>query len=162
MPNIIWMGVPAPIAPAIAKQIADFLEQEDAATPGGVGPGAVEARADDLMNGWTEQALRQHYRDSSQKMRAFLVYLAEHADKEVTTHAAAQAVGSKDWNSIAGMLGAAQRRAKNHFGRESGPWSRRWAADDQARLRMPARVAQVVLSEAEAQGDRKKESQAGQ
>lgn len=60
-------------------------------------------------------------------MREFLVYLAEHADEEVTSDAAAEAVGLRDWNSIAGMLGAAQRRAGNHFGREYGPWRRRWA-----------------------------------
>jgi len=108
----------------------------------------------ELINGWTALQLRQHYADSSEKMRAFLVFLAEHADQEVTSHAAAQAVGYPDWNSIAGMLGAAQRRAGNHFGRDYGPWSRRWASDDQARLKMPANVAKVVLDEATSQGDR--------
>ena len=106
-----------------------------------------------LLHGWTEDTLREHYRDSSEKMRAFLVFLAEHADEEVTSHAAAQVVGYPDWNSIAGMLGAAGRRAKNHFGREHGPWNQRWASDDQARLKMPREVAEIVLDEAQKQGD---------
>jgi hypothetical protein len=144
MPNPILIAVPPHLVPAVTELIANDGEHPD----------GTSANAVDLINGWTEEKLRQHYRDSSEKMRAFLVYLAEHADAEVTSHEAAQAIGSKDWNAIAGMLGAAQRRAKNHFGREYGPWNRRWASDDQARLRMPGAVAAIILDEAKLQGDR--------
>jgi len=132
----------------LVQEVADLIANDGAA------PAAPPADDEtDLVNGWTVKTLRAHYRDSSEKMRAFLVFLAQHADDEVTSHEAAKAVGYPDWNSIAGMLGAAQRRAGNHFGRDYGPWHRRWAADDQARLKMPAAAAAVVLDEAEKQGD---------
>lgn len=141
MPNPVLIAVPPHLVPAVADLIAND----------GDTPASSDQSEPDLINGWTESTLRQHYRDSSEKMRAFLVYLAENADQEVTSHAAAQAIGYPDWNSIAGMLGAAQRRAGNHFGREHGPWNRRWASeDDQARLKMPGAAAAIVLDEAEA------------
>jgi hypothetical protein len=141
MPNPVLIAVPPHLVPAVTDLIAN--DGEAKATPADV----------DLIHGWTEEMLRAHYRDSSEKMRAFLVYLAQNADEDVTSHDAAKAIGYPDWNSIAGMLGAAQRRAGNHFGREYGPWHRRWASDDQARLKMPRPVADIVLDEAKAQGD---------
>lgn len=146
MSNHVLIAVP----PHLAQAVADLI-----ANDGVVPPRVAQAdRKQVLINGWNESDLRQHYRDSSEKMRAFLVYLADHAGEEVTSHGAARAVGYRDWNSIAGMLGAAQRRARNHFGHESGPWSRRWNAEDQAQLKMPRDVAAIVLDEARSQGDR--------
>lgn len=51
------------------------------------------------------------------------------------------------------MLGAAQRRAGNHFDVQYGPWRRRWADDDQARLKMPEDVADIILDEARRESD---------
>jgi hypothetical protein len=147
MSNPILIAVPPHLVQAVAELIANDGVAAGART-------APAASSPELANGWTADQLRQHYRDSSEKMRAFLLFLAQHAGEEVTSHEAAQAVGYPGWNSIAGMLGAAQRRAKNHFGRDDGPWFRRWGADDQARLKMPAETAQVVLAEAAAHGDR--------
>jgi hypothetical protein len=141
MPNPILIAVPQHLVPAVAELIANDSGAAD------VGDGS-------LIHGWTDETLRQHYRDSSEKMRAFLVLLAEHASEEVTSYEAAEALGYRDWNSVAGMLGAAQRRAGNHFGRSYGPWNRRWAGDDHARLKMPHDVAAIILDEATAQGDR--------
>ena len=143
MPNPILIAVPPHLVPAVTDLIAN-----DGALPAGAPTNAT------LIHGWTEDTLREHYRGSSEKMRAFLIFLGTHPGEEVTSHAAAQAVGYPDWNSIAGMLGAAGRRAKNHFGREHGPWNQRWASDDQARLKMPREVAEIVLDEAQKQGDR--------
>jgi hypothetical protein len=136
MPNPILIAVPPHLVPAVTAIIASDGEHP------------VALGEDELVHGWTEKTLRQHYRDSSEKMRAFLVLLADEADAEVTSHTAAATLGYRDWNSIAGMLGAAQRRANNHFGRPEGPWKRRWAGDGQARFTMPPDVAAIVLDEA--------------
>jgi len=142
MSNPILIAVPPHLVQAVAELIAN--------------DGAVVAppTSAELVHGWTEETLRAHYRDSSEKMRAFLVLLAENADTEVNSPEAAKAIGYPDWNSIAGMLGAAGRRAKNHFDREHGPWNSRWGSDDQVRLKMPSAAAAIVLDEAAKQGDR--------
>jgi hypothetical protein len=139
MPNPILIAVPQHLVPAVAELIAT----DGASTPA----------SSELVNGWTEDTLRQHYRDSSEKMRGFLVLLANSGGQEVTSEKAAQALCYPDWNSIAGMLGAAQRRARNRFGLDYGPWHRRWATDGHARLKMPAEAAAVVLDEAAKHGD---------
>jgi hypothetical protein len=143
MPNPILIAVPPHLVPAVTAIIANDGAISD-------GESSVE---DALLHGWTAEMLRQHYRDSSEKMRDFLALLARSADQEITSDEAAGALGYPDWNSIAGMLGAAQRRARNHFGRDHGPWYRRWTPDGRARLKMPKRVATVILDEATAQGD---------
>jgi hypothetical protein len=139
--NPILIAVPQHLVPAVAELIAT-----DGASAGTDASG-------DLVNGWVEDTLRQHYRDSSEKMRGFLVLLANSGGQEVTSEEAARALGYPDWNSIAGMLGAAQRRARNRFGLDYGPWHRRWAQDGHARLKMPAEAGAVVLDEAAKHGD---------
>jgi hypothetical protein len=143
MANPILIAVPEHLVPQVARLIASDP-----------GPEQPQSSDDGLVNGWTEAKLRTHYGASSEKMRAFLVYLAEHSDREVQSHEAAKAIGFPDWNSVAGMLGAAQRRAKNHYGLKHGPWDRRWARDDQVRLKMPAAAAAVILDEAARRGER--------
>jgi hypothetical protein len=142
MPNPVLIAVPPHLVPAVT----DIIANDGAADMPAFNEGS-------LIHGWTKETLRQHFRDSSEKMQAFLVYLAEHAGEEVTSEDAAVAVGYPDWNSIAGMLGAAQRRAGNHFGQAHGPWNRRWAGDGHARLKMPGDVAATILDEASAQGN---------
>jgi hypothetical protein len=139
MPNPILIAVPPHLVPAVTELLAG-----DNGPPGR--PGLFSAAGP--LNGWTEEALRQHYRDSSPKMQAFFRFLAEHADEEVTSHEAAEAIGYPDWNSIAGMLGAAARRAANHYGLQESPWVQRWANDGQARFTMPRDLAAVILDEA--------------
>lgn len=138
MPNPILIAVPAHLVQAVADLIAND----------GDATAAPSVPAPELVNGWTETTLRRHFEQSSDKMKAFLLYLAKHADSEVDTDTVANAIGFPDWNSIAGMLGAAARRARNHYGREHGPWTRRWRADGRARLTMPAAAATVILDEA--------------
>jgi hypothetical protein len=147
MSNPILIAVPQHLVPAVADLIANDGRMLLTDPP-------VPDPDESLVNGWTEPDLRQHYIDSSEKMRAFLVFLAEHPDEEVTSEEAAAAIGYPDWNSIAGMLGAAQRRAGNHFGRSHGPWKRRWDSEGIVQLRMPTDVAAVVLDEASSQEDR--------
>lgn len=143
MPSPILIAVPPHLVPAVTEIIAND----------GMGYDANGTDAHDLLYGWTPETLRQHYRDSSEKMRGFLLLLARSAGEEITSDEAAESLGYPDWNSVAGMLGAAQRRARNHFGRDAGPWYRRSSSRGHARLKMPQAVASVILDEADAQGD---------
>jgi hypothetical protein len=145
MPQYVLVAVPSHLASAVAELIA--TDDLRASQSGEASPTPTDATR--LINGWTEEALRAHYRASSHGMRGFLRYLASRAGDEVTSAEAARAVGYADWNGIAGMLGAAQRRAKNHYGMLDGPWDRRWDDNGQARLTMPADVADIVINEAE-------------
>jgi hypothetical protein len=47
------------------------------------------------------------------KPKRFLRFLAERPGVEVTADVAAEAIGLADWNALAGVLGAAGRRAGN-------------------------------------------------
>jgi hypothetical protein len=144
MSQYVLVAVPPHLATAVAELIA-----RDGTLDGPIATPSLDASPTDLIHGWTEANLREHFRASSPKMRAFLVFLASHAGEEVTSHEAAQAVGYKDWNGISGMLGAAARRAKNHYGMKYGPWDRHWdSSDDQVRLTMPKDVAEILLAEA--------------
>lgn len=142
--NPILIAVPQHLVPAVAELIAS-----DGATANSTATGATTPNP--LIHGWTEDTLRAHYSDSSPKMQAFLVHLAHNADREITSDDAAKAINYPDWNSIAGMLGAATRRAKNHFGRDKGPWHLRRGRDDHVRLKMPSDVARIILEEASKQ-----------
>lgn len=76
-------------------------------------------------------------------MQKFLVFLAEHADQEVESEAAAKSIGFQDWNGVAGMLGAAHRRAGDHYGLDEPPWDQRGVNDEgRYRFNMPAKVAE--------------------
>ena len=84
MPNPVLIAVPPHLVSAVAELIAN--DGQTAAPAGQPGDTA-------FVNDWSEAQLRQHYIDSSENMRAFLRYLADHADEEVTTHDAAKAIG---------------------------------------------------------------------
>lgn len=129
----------------LVARVGDLIAQDAApSASANVGP------ADDgLVNGWSETDIRDHYRSSSENMQKFLVFLAAHADEEVDSDAAATEIGFQDWNGVAGMLGAAHRRASNHYGYEEPPWLQRWVIEEgRYRFKMPTIVARIVLDEA--------------
>jgi hypothetical protein len=137
MPYVL-MAVPAELVDQVARLIEGAAEDKPA-----------KDTAPDLLNGWTEETVREHYRASSENMQGFLVYLAQNADDEVTSDNAAKELGLQDWNSIAGVLGAAHRRAVNHYGLEEPPWKQRWTYDEgRRRFKMPPNIAAIILDEA--------------
>jgi hypothetical protein len=98
-----------------------------------------------LVNGWTVPLLRRAYDESGDAMRAILQFLADNAGKEVTTYDVADGVEAmKDWNSVAGALGAFGRRCSNRYGMKEQPWSWRFDTDDRVLMKMPATVAAVI------------------
>lgn len=50
----------------------------------------------------------------------------------------------KDWNSVAGALGAFGRRSSNRYGMKEGPWSCSYDTEDRVLMKMPAAVADVI------------------
>lgn len=138
-PSFVVMAVPTHLVGKVASLIAD--ESGFAA--------AQAVPAETLLNGWTEEVLREYYDSSSPAMQHFLTFLADNADKEMDADAAADELEVDGWNSIAGMLGAAGRRMKNWYELTSPPWRQRWTPDGRSRFRMPRDVASIILDEAE-------------
>lgn len=127
------MGVPR----HLAQTVADLIAQD-----GRVHRGAP------LLNGWAEETVRRAYRDSKDNIRKLLRHLAAHPDQEFGTRELAVAIGVRDWNSIAGMLGPFTRRYKNHYGVTLPPWKQRTDNEDRDHLSMPAEIAAILRDEA--------------
>jgi hypothetical protein len=78
-------------------------------------------------------------------MRGIFEYLAEHAGQEFNSAEIAENVeGLKDWNSVAGALGAFGRRSANRYSLRKFPWSWRYDAENRVLMKMPAAVAAVI------------------
>lgn len=96
---------------------------------------------------WDQTSLRRFYRESSSNMQTFLRSLAEQSPGTLTSTEAGKDL-PKGAQSVAGMLGAAGRRAANRHGR-GFPWAA-WAqpTDDhggsETVFKMPEGVAKVI------------------
>jgi hypothetical protein len=144
----VMVAVPAELVPQITELVAQYTGE----TPASDGPPLAvptkpEALAQEaaLIDEWTPQLLRRAYNESSDGMRGIFEYLAEQAGQEVTSTEIAENVdGMKDWNSVAGALGAFGRRAANRYGQKTQPWAWRYDADSRVLMKMPAAVAEVI------------------
>ena len=118
----VLMAIPAQFVPDVAALIAEF----DVA---GELPALMpQARNDDgpMINGWTEDLVRQAFKESADPMRKVLLFLAEHSDEEVTALEIADAIdAARGWNTVAGMLGAFGRRSVNRYKRPYPMWESR-------------------------------------
>jgi hypothetical protein len=135
--DIVLMGVPRHMAQAVADLIADEIH---------VGGSQAAERA--LVNGWSEEKLRRAYRESADNMRNLLRHLADHPGVEFGTDEIASAIGVRDWNSVAGMLGPFTRRFKGRYRVPLPPWTQRTDAEYRDHLRMSAQVAEIIRDEA--------------
>src|ERR1039458_632535 len=119
----VLMAIPAQFVPEVAALIAEF----DVA--GELSPALVpQARKDDgpIINGWTEDLVRQAYKESGDPMRKVLSFLAEHGGSEVTALEIADAIDAeRGWNTVAGMLGAFARRSVHRYTRAYPMWESR-------------------------------------
>ena len=144
----VMMAVPAELVPQIAELVAQYtgetLVSDGAPSPTPTKPEAP-AQESPLIDGWTPQLLRRAYSESSDAMRGIFEYLAEQAGQEVTSSDIAENVdGMKDWNSVAGALGAFGRRSANRYGQTTQPWAWRYDAENRVLMKMPAAVADVL------------------
>jgi hypothetical protein len=129
----------------LVPQVTEFITQQPAkGAPDGSGPAGEQPGT--LVRGWSEDLVVRAYKESGDPMRELLRFLAAHADQEVTSVDIAEGIGVKDWNSVAGMLGAFGRRCSNRYGMEHFPWEHRWDEHGRGRMKMPASVAQVIES----------------
>jgi hypothetical protein len=66
------------------------------------------------------KVIARAYRESSDKMKAFLDYLADRPEQLISTEVVGNAIGYS-WNQVAGMLGAFGRRWEHRY-KAAGKW----------------------------------------
>jgi hypothetical protein len=96
--------------------------------PTGAAASASEDEAEDNYEPWDAQSLRRFFKGSSPNMQAFLRDLAERSPATMTSTEAGKNL-PRGAQSVAGMLGAAARRAWNHHNRPL-PWNSWWQSTD--------------------------------
>jgi len=138
----VLMAIPAQFVPDVAALIAEFDVD-------GGSPISVQMTGDESMiNGWTEELVRQAFRESADPMRRVLSFLAEHSGTEVTSDQIAEAIAAeRGWNTVAGMLGAFGRRSVNRYKRLLPMWETRQGATGTL-FKMPVTVATVIKAAA--------------
>ena len=134
----VMMAIPAELVPAVTELVEGRLRD----LPDSVFSAAGE---DGFVHGWNGEAVRRAYRESADKMRALLVFLADHPDREVSSEEMAEAINAKfGWNTVAGMLGAFSRRCANRYGRSKPMWEFRYDDADRILITMPPQVAKII------------------
>lgn len=140
----VLMAIPTDLVPKVAALIAGFdlagVSSDVPATPAGNGG---------LINGWTEDLVRQAFKESADPMRRVLLFLAEHGGEEVTSAEIADAINAeRGWNTVAGMLGAFGRRSANRYKRTDPMWSSREGEGGGSLFKMPVAVAEAIKTAA--------------
>jgi hypothetical protein len=133
----VMMAIPAELVPAVTE----FVES------GGFPPAASRdtQEPDGFVHGWDPAAVRRAYRESGDRMRRVLRFLAGHPDVEVSSEEIADAINARyGWNTVAGMLGALGRRSKNRYGRTEPMWEHRYTDDGRILLTMPSAAAKTI------------------
>jgi Family of unknown function (DUF6416) len=136
--SYVMMAIPAELVPAVTA----FIE--------GRGETAVDSGKPlpsnaGFVHGWDADTARRAYRESADKMRNLLEFLARNPEREVSSEEIAEAIGARfGWNTVAGMLGAFGRRCTNRYGRLKPMWEFR--NDDSGRIliTMPLSAAEVI------------------
>jgi len=106
--------------------------------------GQSDAAAEDAK--WTDAEIARAYRESQDRMKRFLDYLASVDGKHVTAEETAAAVGYSR-HQQAGMLGAFGHRVNSRYGRSSWFFDCLWSEERQEwTYSMDADAAKVVLA----------------
>ena len=136
----VMMAIPEEFVPAVTR----LVEGRQGSTPERI----LEAPTEQgFVYGWDRDMVRRAYRESADKMRNLLGFLAENPDREVSSYEIAEAIGAKfGWNTVAGMLGAFGRRCANRYGRSMPMWEFRHDNQDRILMTMPAKVAEAIQS----------------
>ena len=136
----VLMAVPEELVPAVAKLVGEGSSPALGQVTSVVGE-------DGFVNGWDRETVRKAYRESADNMRELLRFLSRSPEREVSSYEIADAIGARfGWNTVAGMLGAFQRRCANHYGRTKPMWEFRYDQDDRILLTVPGKVAEAVRS----------------
>jgi len=144
MPEFIMVPVPSErvmeVYAILGRDSNAPPEPEPAATfPGD--PGDVPRATDPGI-------IARAYRESSEKMKAFLDHLADRPDEWISTEDAGNAIGYH-WNQVAGMLGAFGRRWDHRY-KDAGRWffANKWDhIENHQDYRMSPEAAAIIKEE---------------
>jgi hypothetical protein len=132
----VMMAVPAELVAAVTE----FIEAQGMA--GTHTPAVVE---DGFVHGWDRDSVWRAYKESADKMRDLLDFLAENPGREVSSEEIAEAIDAKyGWNTIAGMLGAFGRRCTNRYRKLEPMWEYRPDENDRNLITLPPKTAEVI------------------
>ncbi len=130
----VMVAIPSELVPAVTE----FVENQNR-------PSTLRLGEGDFVHGWSAEAVRRAYRESADKMRTLLRFLADHPGEEVSSEQIARAIDARfGWNTVAGMLGAFGRRSANRYGMSAPMWEYRYDGEGRILLTMPQDVAEVI------------------
>ena len=133
----VMMAIPAELVGAVT----DFIERQ-----GGMDPKPpLNAGPEGFVNGWDGETVQRAYRESADRMRSILRFLAANPGREVGADEIADAIHARfGWNTIAGMLGAFGRRSANRYRKSQPMWEYRYDDEGRIRLTMPDGAAKTI------------------
>lgn len=134
----VMMAIPAELVSAVTELV-------EGRRPGSLNPDSPATSKEGFVHGWDRESVWRAYRESADKMRHLLLFLANHADQEISSAELAEALDARfGWNTVAGMLGAFGRRCANRYGRSKPMWEFRYDDEGRILITMPAAVAEVI------------------
>lgn len=111
--------------------------------------------AADVVSGWTKERVRKFVTGgNSSRLHDALIIVAEAGDEGITTDELGDALQyERGAQAVAGMLGAAHRRARNKLGMKEPLWQKEWEPFDPgpggtSRLTMEPHIREWVLETA--------------
>lgn len=147
MPEFVMVPVPPDRVHEVYSVLARPPAVNEAKNPSPERSEEEEAEVDEGHEPWDAESLRRFYKESSPNMQTFLCQLAERSPGTITSTEAGKDL-PKGAQSVAGMLGAAARRAWNRHDRVM-PWNSWWQPTDDHRgtetvFEMPEEVATAI------------------
>lgn len=120
--------VTIPVPSDRVLEVYALLASEAARQPEEAGS-ALDAADSQDRSGWNAELLARCWRESPSPMKAFLLYLANNPDREISSEEIAPAI-HRTRHQMSGMLGAFGRRTKNRYGMGTWPYSARWGFEE--------------------------------
>ncbi|MFL5833961.1 MAG: hypothetical protein ACJ76B_08265 [Solirubrobacterales bacterium] len=139
----VMMAIPAELVPAVSA----FLEAQEPAyqMAQAAKNNEHEGREPGFVHGWDRSTVQRAYRESADRLRDLLDFLASNPNREVSAPELADAIEAKyGWNTVAGMLGAFGRRSVNRYGRPEPMWEYRYDPQGRILITMPEGPAKAV------------------
>jgi hypothetical protein len=139
----VMMAIPAEVVPAVTT----FLETLRSGYPQAPQDQRGDAKAGErgFVHGWDRSTVQRAYRESADRMRELLEFLAGNPNREVSAPELADAIEAKyGWNTVAGMLGAFGRRSVNRYGHPEPMWEYRYDPQGRILLTMPEGPAEAI------------------
>jgi hypothetical protein len=135
--------VTIPVPADRVLEVYALLASEPTRQPAEPGPELDAAEPPDRSS-WSDELIARCWRESPSPMKAFLLYLAKHPDREISSEEIAPAI-ERTRQQMSGMLGAFGRRTKNRYGMGTCPYSARWGFEEHRAIYvMDSQTAEVI------------------